>query len=64
MGLTIYGIAASRAVRPLCAASELGLDFEHVLTPYQGGARARPSSWRSTPTAISPCWWTTGPRAR
>ena len=37
MGLTIYGIAASRAVRPLWAATELGLAFEHVHTPYQGG---------------------------
>lgn len=38
MGLTIYGIAASRALRPLWAAAELGLDFEHVATPYLGGA--------------------------
>jgi len=38
MGLSIYGIAASRALRPLWAATELGLDFEHVATPYQGGA--------------------------
>ena len=30
MGLTIYGIAASRAVRPLLAATELGLAFEYV----------------------------------
>lgn len=38
MGLTIYGIAASRALRPLWAATELGLDFAHVATPYLGGA--------------------------
>lgn len=38
MGLTIYGIAASRAMRPLWAATELGLKFEHVATPYLGGA--------------------------
>ena len=38
MGLTIYGIAASRALRPLWAATELGLEFEHVATPYRGGA--------------------------
>ncbi len=38
MGLTIYGIAASRALRPLWAAAELGLDFDHVATPYLGGA--------------------------
>jgi glutathione S-transferase len=38
MSLTIYGIAASRAVRPLWVATELGLTFEHIHTPYQGGA--------------------------
>jgi len=38
MSLTIYGIAASRAVRPLWVATELGLPFEHIHTPYQGGA--------------------------
>ena len=38
MGLTIYGIAASRALRPLWAATELGLDFDHVATPYLGGS--------------------------
>lgn len=37
MSLTIYGIPASRAVRPLWAATELGLDFKHVDLPYQGG---------------------------
>ena len=37
MTLTIYGIPASRAVRPLWAASELGLDFTHVNLNYQGG---------------------------
>lgn len=38
MSLTIHGIAASRAIRPLWAATELGLDFQHVQTPYSGGA--------------------------
>lgn len=38
MSLTIYGIAASRAVRPLWAATELGLDYEHVPLRYQEGA--------------------------
>jgi glutathione S-transferase len=38
MTLTIYGIAASRASRPLWVAHELGLDYEHVPLPYQGGA--------------------------
>lgn len=38
MSLTIHGIAASRAIRPLWAATELGLHFQHVQTPYTGGA--------------------------
>jgi glutathione S-transferase len=43
MSLTIYGIPASRAVRPLWAAIELGLDFVHVPTPFQGGATRTPA---------------------
>ena len=42
MSLTIYGIAASRAVRPLWVAAELGLAFDLVETPYQGGATRTP----------------------
>jgi glutathione S-transferase len=38
VSLTIYGIPASRAVRPLWAATELGIAFKHVALPYQGGA--------------------------
>lgn len=38
MSLTIYGIAASRAVRPLWAATELGLAYDHVPLRYQEGA--------------------------
>ncbi|GAA6140745.1 glutathione S-transferase family protein [Hydrogenophaga sp. 5NK40-0174] len=38
MGIRIYGIFASRAVRPLWAAQELGLAFEHVPTPYANKA--------------------------
>jgi glutathione S-transferase len=38
MGLIIHGIAPSRAVRPLWAAVELGLDFTHVPTPYMDGS--------------------------
>lgn len=38
MSLKIYGIAASRAARPLWVAHELGLSYEHVPTPYAGGA--------------------------
>lgn len=43
MSLTIYGIAASRASRPLWAATELGLRFKHVTTPYAGGATRTPA---------------------
>lgn len=42
MALSIHGIAASRALRPLWAATELGLSFNHVPTPYQGGATRTP----------------------
>ncbi len=40
--LKIYGIPASRAIRPLWTATELHLDFEHVPTPYRGGATRTP----------------------
>lgn len=36
--ITIHGIFASRAVRPLWVAQELGIDYQHIPTPYQGGA--------------------------
>lgn len=38
MTLKIYGIGASRAGRPLWTALELGVPFEHIATPYAGGA--------------------------
>ena len=38
MTLKIYGIGTSRAARPLWTALELGVPFEHMATPYQGGA--------------------------
>jgi glutathione S-transferase len=37
MTLKIYGISASRAVRPLWVALELGLTFEHITMTYKGG---------------------------
>ena len=37
MTLKIYGIGASRAARPLWAALELGLTFEHIAMTYRGG---------------------------
>jgi glutathione S-transferase len=54
MGLTIHGIAASRAVRPLWAATELGLDFTHVPTPYQGGATRSPGFLALNPNGHIP----------
>ena len=42
MSLKIYGIVASRAVRPLWVAHELGLSYEHVPVHYQGGGTRTP----------------------
>ena len=43
MTLRIHGIAASRAIRPLWAAEELGLAYEHVPLHYDAPeAKARP----------------------
>lgn len=54
MSLTIYGIAASRAVRPLWVATELGLSFEHIATPYQGGATRTPEFQAINPNGRIP----------
>lgn len=54
MSLTIYGIPASRAVRPLWAATELGLDFVHVPTPFQGGATRTPEFLALNPNGHIP----------
>lgn len=54
MSLTIYGIPASRAVRPLWAAIELGLDFVHVPTPFQGGATRTPEFLALNPNGHIP----------
>ena len=54
MALSIYGIAASRALRPLWAATELGLDFCHVPTPYQGGATRTPEFLALNPNGHIP----------
>lgn len=54
MSLTIYGIAASRAVRPLWAATELGLDFQHVNLAYQGGATRTPEFLALNPNGHIP----------
>ncbi len=54
MSLTIYGIAASRAIRPLWAATELGLAFTHVPTPYAGGATRTPEFLALNPNGHIP----------
>jgi glutathione S-transferase len=54
MSLTIYGIAASRAIRPLWAASELGLAFEHVNLPYRGGGTREPGFLALNPNGHIP----------
>lgn len=54
MTLTIHGIAASRAIRPLWAATELGLAFEHLPTPYQGGATRTPEFLALNPNGHIP----------
>jgi glutathione S-transferase len=54
MSLTIYGIPASRAVRPLWAATELGLDFRHVDLPYRGGGTRTPEFLAINPNGHVP----------
>ncbi len=54
MSLTIYGIAASRAVRPLWVAEELGLTYEHAHVPYQGGAARTPEMLALNPNGHIP----------
>lgn len=54
MSLTIHGIAASRALRPLWVATELGLAFEHRPTPYQGGATRSPEFLALNPNGHIP----------
>lgn len=54
MSLTIHGIAASRAIRPLWAATELGLNFTHRPTPYQGGATRSPDFLALNPNGHIP----------
>lgn len=54
MSLTIYGIPASRAVRPLWAATELGLDFTHVNLAYQAGATRTPGFLALNPNGHIP----------
>jgi glutathione S-transferase len=54
MTLTIYGIPASRAVRPLWTATELGIVFNHVALPYQGGGTRAPQFLAINPNGHVP----------
>lgn len=54
MSLTIHGLPASRAIRPLWAAIELGLAFTHVPTPFQGGATRTPAFLALNPNGHIP----------
>ncbi|MCZ8099163.1 MAG: glutathione S-transferase family protein [Burkholderiales bacterium] len=54
MALTLYGIPESRAIRPLWAACELGLEFEHVPVPCEGGAPRSPECLAINPNGRIP----------
>jgi glutathione S-transferase len=54
MSLSIHGLAASRAIRPLWAAAELGLPFEHVPTSFAGGATRTPEFLAINPNGHIP----------
>ena len=54
MSLIIHGIVASRAVRPLWAATELGLTYEHLPTPYKDGATHTPEFLALNPNGHIP----------
>ena len=54
MTLKIYGIAASRAIRPLWVAEELGLSYEHIAQRYQGGATHTPEFLALNPNGHIP----------
>ena len=54
MTLRIHGIPASRAIRPLWVATELGLNFEHVMTDYKGGHTRTPEFLALNPNGHIP----------
>ena len=54
MTVRIHGIVKSRALRPLWAAEELGLAYEHVVQPYQGGATRTPEFLALNPNGHIP----------
>ena len=54
MGLTIYGIGASRASRPFWAALELGVPFEHIVQSYKDGGTRTPEFLAINPNGHIP----------
>jgi glutathione S-transferase len=54
MSITIYGISASRAVRPLWAAKELGLTYAHEAVSYLGGGARTPEMLALNPNGHIP----------
>lgn len=54
MALKIYGISASRAARPLWAAFELDLHFEHIAHTYKAGATRTPEFLALNPNGHIP----------
>jgi glutathione S-transferase len=54
MSITIHGVLASRAVRPLWAAVELGLDFVHVPQPFLDGGTRTPDFLELNPNGHIP----------
>lgn len=54
MTLKIHGISTSRAARPLWAALELGLPFEHIAQTYKAGATRSPEFLALNPNGHIP----------
>ena len=54
MTVQIHGIAASRAARPLWAAEELGIAYEHVEQDYRHGATRTPAFLSLNPNGHIP----------
>lgn len=54
MSLKLYGIAASRTSRPLWAAEELGLEYQHLAVDYKAGATHAPAFLQLNPNGHIP----------
>jgi glutathione S-transferase len=54
MALKIYGVARSRAFRPLWMAGELGISYEHVKVDFADGSTRRPDYLAINPNGHVP----------